>query len=404
MSDTQLALPAHVPPTLVRDFDAFGDQRLIDDPFGLFREMANTYPSVFYSTRHGGHWVVTGRQAVEEALSNSDTFGSGVMAIPNVDAPAMFIPVQLDPPSHTLYRTMLNPMFRPAAIWKLENEVRAFARDLIDAVKDRGECEFVDTIALPLPVLIFMRQMDLPEHRYQQFAAWVRELLTGQTQQQRDDGSAKIIEYIRSVVMEREADANGDWVRKLLAAEVEGRPLDREREVWPICNLLFVGGLDTVKNGLSHMMRALSSRPDLQQRLRDDPSIAPAAVEEMMHFLGGVNPPRVLRHDTDFMGVKMRARDLAIMYTPTAAGDRPADINDPSTINFDRENKTHIAFGAGRHRCIGAVLARLEMKVFLQEWFASIPSFEVTPGSKLTYSPGLATSVEELHLRWPRRS
>lgn len=394
--------PRHVPPDLVREFDVYADERLINDPYALFREMAESYPEVFYTTSNGGHWVIAGRRAVDQALRDHELFGSDFGGIPNTAEHArMFIPLQLDPPEHTPIRKLLNPMFGPKEIWKLEDSIRELCRELVGAVQARGECEFVEEIALPLPVRIFMRQMAMPEERYKEFSTWVHDLVTGGTEEIRNAGFAKVVAYLHEVVMEREPDPNGDWVRRVLASEIDGRPLDREKEVWPIANLLFLGGLDTVKNMLSHFMRNLARRPDLQKRLADDPSIARDAVEELFRYMGGSNPPRIVRKDAEFMGVPMKEGDLAVVYTPTAP---PADqINDPSNIDFDRKEKWHYGFGAGPHLCVGAVLARLEIRVLFEEWFAVIPRFEIKPGTKPRYRPGFVNSVEELRLVWPVR-
>jgi len=258
----------------------------------------------------------------------------------------------------------------------------------------------VEAIALPLPVRIFMQQMDLPEERYREFAGWVSDLVTGSTDAIRNEGFRKIVAYIHEVVMEREPDAEGDWVRRLLASQIDGRALDRETEVWPMANLLFLGGLDTVKNMLSHFIRTLALRPDLQKRLVNEPEIAPAAVEELFRYMGGSNPLRIVRKDMLFHGAPLRAGDLAVVYTGTAPP--PGEINNPLVIDFDRAEKWHLGFGAGPHLCVGAVLARLEIRVLFEEWFAAIPSYGIKPGTKPVYRPGSVNSMEELQLVWPR--
>jgi cytochrome P450 len=394
--------PDHVPAELVRDFDMYNDAGLREKAQAHYREMLGHYPDVFWSPYNGGHWVVMGSEAVHDAFRDWESFrNSGQNGIGGQPGPVeeLFIPIQLDPPRHERYRALINPLLGPRAVMAMEGQIRTLANELIDAVEANGECDFVDSISLPLPVKIFMMQMGLPLDRYREFAGWVQTFLNGDTVEQRNDALMRFQDLLTGLLQDRKASPTDDWMSQLLAMELDGRQLDVQTEALPIAMLLFVGGLDTVKNTLGQMFRVLAGRPDLQAWIRKNPADIPEALEELFRYLGGTTPPRRVGVDVEFHGAPMRKDDMLAIVTGTVGIDARA-VDRPFEIDFEREQKPHAAFGTGPHRCAGSNLARLEMRVLIEEWFSRIPEFRIKPGTSPVFNPGTVNAIDGLIIEW----
>ena len=211
----------------------------------------------------------------------------------------------------------------------------------------------------------------------------------------------EIYEYFGAILDEREKQPGDDLLTHFLTAEVDGDRLTRE-DILDICFLFLIAGLDTVSDSLTCFYAFLAQHPEHRQMIVDDPSVIPAAVEELLRWetpvTGGV--PRRALHDTEVCGMAIEAGTMVLPNYGSANMD-PAEFPDGFDVRFDRENNAHIAFGAGIHRCLGSHLARRELRITLREWHRRIPVYGIKPGHEdLEYPPGLR-SVKNLMLAWP---
>jgi cytochrome P450 len=184
----------------------------------------------------------------------------------------------------------------------------------------------------------------------------------------------------------------------LLASEIDGERLT-EKRVLEMCNLLFLAGLDTVTNAMTFMTKHLAENPDQQQRLRDNPDLIPAAVEEFMRSYAFVNVPRRVAADTELNGARLRKGDIIISSLSAASSDDRL-VDNPEAVDLDRGKSPHLAFNTGPHNCAGAHMARLELRVFLEEWLKRVPMFAVAPGYKPHARGGPVMALERLDIRW----
>jgi cytochrome P450 len=347
------------------------------------------------------------RVAVTTVLADRRNFSSaGTMDLGNVRP---MIPLQVDPPAHANYRKLLDPLFAPKVMDAAESDLTDLVNFYIDAFIDRGECNFTDEFAELFPSAVFLGLMGLP---YDELHTFLRlrdgilrvgapdRTMEEMLEIQRATG-AEIYEYFGNLLDERERDPSDDLLTHFLQAEVDGDRLSRE-DILDICFLFLIAGLDTVSDSLTCFFAFLAQHPDHRRQIVDDPSVIPNAVEELLRWetpvTGGV--PRRALHDVEVCGMKIETGTM-VLPNYGAANVDPAEFPDGFDVRFDREANTHIAFGAGIHRCLGSHLARRELRITLREWHRRIPVYGLKPGhDELEYPPGLR-SVKNLTLAWP---
>ena len=394
------SVPPHVPDDLVFDFDMYSGPEVTRCPHQSLTALQKL-PDIFYTPRNGGHWVVTRqRMAVDilqtpEIFSNDPTYTDPLVLMTAVKR----IPLDLDPPDHSGYRKILNTMFSPKAVRDLEPLVRAQARDLVEAVAARGDCNFVSEIAEHYPPEIFLKLLGIPNDRRETFVTWVDAMSRSPDPAQAREMSLRVAGLMREVLAERRANPGDDIISRLLQEEFEGRQLNEE-ELVGICVLLFIGGLDTVVALISFIMLYLAGAPAHRRQLAADPAKIGDALEEMIRRFSISCIFRYVARDAHFGGLDFKAGDRALMVHPIYGID-DREIFNPLEVDFDRPVSRHTAFGAGPHRCLGSHLARLELKVFLEEWLSRIPDFELAVDiDELGYRGGKIIQPLSLPLHW----
>jgi cytochrome P450 len=399
-------IPAHVPPEMVGDFSLFTSPGMAPmangDPQAA-AAVALKGPRIFYSqmnTRDGrGTWVVTRADDQRRVLQDPETFSSHR----SIFASALgenwpMIPLEIDPPRHALYRSMLNPLLSPKRVMAMEEAVRERAAVLIDKILANGtSCDVMDDFAFPFAVNIFLRFLGLSDDRLDEFVRWANELLHGDDEQ-RPRAARTIVEFIRSLAEDRRREPIDDFMTFVVQAEIEGRPLD-DQEVLGIGVLLFVAGLDTVAAAIGFDLRYLAEHPEDQELLRRDPDRIVLAKEEMLRAFSTVQMIRVATRDVDFEGAPIKKGDYVSCASMIANRD-PDEFENPDKLDLGRIGNRHTAFATGPHRCIGSHLARREIEVALEEWLARVPSFRVKEGTApITYG-GHVFGIEGLVLDW----
>jgi cytochrome P450 len=204
--------------------------------------------------------------------------------------------------------------------------------------------------------------------------------------------------YLGELLAARRAERRDDIISYLVGCSVDGRPLT-DAELMEMCFLLYMAGLDTVAGMIGFMFWHLAEHPDHRRALVADESLIPDAVEEFLRYYSIVNTSRVVTRDADFGGCPMKAGDRAVL--PTAAANRdPRAFTDADAFVIDRRPNRHIAFGAGPHRCLGSHLARLELRVALEEWHRRIPEYGIADGATVRQDVSGVSVVENLPLVW----
>ncbi|MGV3478659.1 MAG: cytochrome P450 [Sphingobium sp.] len=406
MASAANEIPAHVPPEMVGDFNLFTSPGMPPtrggDPQGAISYL-HQGPRIFYApnnTRTGkGTWVITRAEDQRRVLQDAESFSSHRAIFASAlgeDWP--MIPLEIDPPSHAAYRTLLNPLFSPRKVMQMEAAVRERAVALIEAVKAKGsDCDVMTDFAFPFAVNIFLRFIGLPDSRLDEFVDWANDQLHGDDIK-RPAAARKIVAFIDELAELRRREPADDFMTFVVQAEVEGRKLT-DREVRGIGVLILIAGLDTVAAAIGFDLNYLATHPEDQRKLREDPSRIVLAVEELLRAYPTVQLVRVATRDMDFQGAPIRKGDYISCPTMLANRD-PREFPDPDTIDLEREDNRHVAFAYGPHRCLGSHLARREIVIGLEEWLARIPDFRIKPGTAPLTFGGHVFGIEELELDW----
>jgi cytochrome P450 len=358
----------------------------------------------FWSPMDPGFWVFTRASTIREAYQRPELFSSSCTTVFDQNPIFRWVPQMLDPPEHTEWRQRLAPWFSPAAVKQREPRIRELCRSLVDEVVADGSCDFLTRFARPFPATIFMEVMGLPQEDSPQFEVWAHSLLNTPAVEDPDHSKAistmaEVMEYFEELVGKREVDPHEDLVSDALRWQIRGEPIDRE-ELLSLCLLMFMAGLDTVTTQLGYTWWHLAQHPDHRRRIISEPTIIPAAVEEFLRVYSFVPPARRVMEDVDFHGCPMKAGEVVWMPLSLATRD-PAELSCPAEVDFDRENlPTSMAFGTGPHRCLGAHLARTEVRIALEEWHARIPDYRLVPGAEIEEHNAGMFGIKSLHIGW----
>jgi cytochrome P450 len=398
------AAPAHVDPSLVREFDYHTASEFLADPFGGFDRIRGD--RVFFSLAHGGYWVLTRAEDIREAFQHPEIFSSREFSIPTSLVPRTMRPLALDPPDHSTYRQPLAPLFAPPSVARRESALRAICASLVDEFADSGACDLHTSLARPFPTTVFVSMLGLPLAEARTFEAWNHVMLHAYEDPPARRGAAtKILAYLEEFVARRMAegpDATEDLLSVLLQAKVDGRPLVQD-ELLDYAFMLFMAGLDTVTAILGFTFRSLATQPALRRRLVAEPALVPSAVEELLRAHAIVNTARVVDRDVAFAGVDMRVGDRVLLATALASRD-PDEFANPTELVLDRESNRHLAFGAGPHRCLGSHLARLEMRIAIEELHARVPEYQLVDGAPIVTHGGGVLGMDALPIEWEVRA
>ena len=394
-------LPEHVPERLVRDFNMYappGIEKDFHEAWARLLQEDDSCPLV-WTQQNEGHWLPTRSSIIEEILTDYSRFSSRSIILPKShSADHGLLPTTIDPPEHHFYRKTLNHSMAPAAINAMGEDIRAIVTSLIDGFADRGECNFTQDFADILPIRVFLSMMDLPEKDIPQTKYWTDQLI-------RPDGTITFAEalqnlkdYIAPYVDQRMGADGTDMLSRMINTETNGRRLTREEAI-KLSIQVFIAGVDTVVNLLGFVFLFLArNKPHRQQIITGQISVSDA-VEEILRRFPLVTVAREVTEDMEFHGVQLKAGDMVAAPTPLAGMDNTFTPN-AVAVEFGRKQGNSLTFGRGAHTCPGKNLARVELRIAIEEWLRRIPDFDVNEDAEVSFSSGIVGVVNQLNLRW----
>jgi cytochrome P450 len=359
-------------------------------PHATFAELRRDCP-VYWNPMPDdvGFWSILKYRDVFDVSLDQKTFSSAQSgAILRTHKPEEYevtkgLLINMDPPGHTKSRRLVSLGFSAKVIRNLERHVREITTDIIDEVAPRGACDFVDRISAELPLQVIVEMVGVPKEDRRKVLDWTNRMIAfddpeygGGSPEKGMMAAAELFMYANELAEERQKNPRDDVASLLMRAEVEGERLSRA-DFSSFFMLLLVAGNETTRNLISGGMLALIEHPDQRARLMADQALLPTAIEEMLRWVSPVNVfRRTATRDTEIRGQKIREGEKVVLFY--ASANRDEDVfRQPDTFDITRTPNDHLAFGIGPHFCLGANLARLEIRVMFEELLRRLPDIEL---------------------------
>jgi cytochrome P450 len=357
---------------------------------------------VHRSENYGGFWALTRYADVDAATRDTGTFSSlPTVTIPSVGTPRPFIPVESDPPEHQQYRSVLNVVFTARRIAELESDIRKYAIGLIDSFAARGEADLATDLVFPLTARVITWFLGIPDGDVHRFSEWSLGLITVATPEEGLALQMEIRDYYLALIAARAQEPADDLASHLLGSAIDGRPMTSD-EVLDIYLTLTGAGGETTAAAANHIFALLDEHPDVRRRCIEDADLIPGAIEEFLRYVSPVYGfGRTATRDVEVAGTTIAADDRVWLSWLSANHD-PAQFDKPEAIILDRKPNPHLAFGAGVHRCPGAPLARLQLRVLVEEVLERLPDYRVVDPSRIQVHEGVTRVIRSVPVAFRR--
>ena len=349
----------------------------VEERFAQMDEMRGRCP-VAYASRHGGQWDLLRYQDIAAVAQDPGRFSNAGDARYGKPLP----PLEMDPPIHTYYRRLLAVFFSPKKLLGLEQVVRGVAAGMVTDLVSAGGGDLARDYAYPLPAIGLCALLNIPSDRWRDIKIWSENTLLRDSEDPADqqlamDGHNLIIEFAMTMIAERRKSPlspEEDLTSALLSATVDGETPDDD-PIARTLRILISAGHNSTTSAIGNTLLYLAQNLDAQARLRADPALIPAAVEEMLRIETPVQEmPRWAKEDVEIGGRSIpKGGRIGLFF---GAGNRDeAAFEKAGEVMLDRKPNRHLAFGVGIHTCLGAPMARMEARVALEEVLARTSSF-----------------------------
>ncbi len=382
------------------------DPTWVNDPYPIWEDLRVRCP-VAHTERYGGGWFPVTHAGVSAVAKDTENFTSRTVIIgpgrpgeEELPSPiGVAPPITSDPPFHQIARKIILPAFSPAVVNALEPQIRAQCRALIADLGDEGVVNASWDYARLIPPSVIRQMLGFPEDDIDKFAEIIHVVseTVDEPEAQRIEAFAPVEEYFRRQIEDHQQNPRDDLTTYLLNVEIDGEKLPLEM-VWGTMVLILIAGIDTTWGAIGASLWHLAHHRDDLERLVNEPELMPVAIEEFLRFYAPVSMARLVKSDMEFLGCPMKEYDWILLGFPAANRD-PAVFKDADRFIIDRAENRHVAFGLGIHRCVGSNLARLELRVAIEEFIARYPRFELDDPAAVSWAPGQFRGPRNLPVR-----
>jgi hypothetical protein len=358
---------------------------------------------VAHSDAHGGAWIISSYRGVCDAADDFAVFSSaGGTTLPAVGNPVPALPPESDPPIHTAARASIMPYLTPGAVKDYEPYVREVVTSLIDDFVETGEADLVTQFAKPIPAYLVARLFGFSTEDAGRIFGWANAMAEGAGSGDMElvaEGATAYFGFLQGVLDNERAQPTDGIVAAVLSAEVDGRRFTND-ECLGILFTTTIGAIETTVNAISHGIKLLCDHPDVRRQLIENPALTAGAVEEILRLEAPAQMlARTVARDIEFGGHDMKVGDRVLLLWGSGNLD-PDRFPDPERFDPGRTKNTHLSFGHGIHKCAGMHVARLEIRVAVEEILRRIPDYELTAEVNPIPIGGVAWSLKSLPVRF----
>ena len=380
------------------------DPQFVKDPESVFGPLREEHPLV-HSDLYGGFWLLTRYDEVTAAALDHESYTSAVVGTtvipPSQPREFPLLPIELDPPEHTRYRALVNPLFAKPRIDAMRPDLEALATRLLEPIVRNGGGDVMAEFAHPMSLGSLARLMDLPEEDEARWFDWVERMFSSALLDKGDQAEAvrEAEAYIDALIAERRREPRDDFLGLLVQAEVDGHRLS-DLELRQFGVLMLLAGYETTSGAMGMSLLHLAQHPEQRAQLFGDTDrLAHTAVNELLRVVSPVQVfARNAARDIRLHDQTIPAGDVVLLGYGAANHD-PRAFEEPERCVLDRHPNRHVAFGHGRHLCLGANLARLEITIMIERFADCFPAFRVDPERPPTWKPrGDVRALASLHL------
>ncbi|MGH3732053.1 MAG: cytochrome P450 [Acidimicrobiales bacterium] len=381
------------------------DPAWVNDPYPIWEDLRERCP-VAHTDRYAGGWFPTTHEMVSSVANDTEHFTSRSVVISNNKFPPNAIapiggapPITSDPPFHQIARRLILPAFAPGPVNAMEPQVRALCAKHLDRLEGRGDIDASADYAQFISPGVIATMLGFPKEDEELFRDFVHLVLdlVDLSPEVRGPMFVPLAEYFDAQIEDHLANPRDDFTSYLLNVEVGGEKLAPEH-VRGTMVLTLVAGIDTTWSAIGSAIWHLAQNPGDLARLVNEPELMPIAVEEFLRFYAPVTMARLVKEDLDFYGCAMKKDDWVLLGFPAANRD-PEAFEDAEKFIIERAINRHAAFGLGIHRCVGSNLARMELRVAIEEFIARYPRFELSDPEAVTWAPGQVRGPRAIPLR-----
>lgn len=380
------------------------DYHWVQDPFPIWDDLRSRCPIAHSERFEGGAYFPSTYEYVRDIAYDSEHFSSRRVIVreKKVDLQPN-PPITSDPPEHTSARKLLLPAFTAKAAASYEDKTRQVCQTLLDEIGSVDHCDAATQYAQHIPVLVISEMLGLPVNDGDQFRDWIHRLLeVGPTNPiVANQALQEITAYLKAQVAARKSARHdvesSDLISFLLAAKINEEHLE-ESHLLGTLRLLLIAGIDTTWSAIGSSLWHLATHPGDLKRLVDDPDLLSPAIEEFLRAYSPVTMAREVVKEKTLGGCRFAVGSQILLSFPAANRD-PKIFEQADKVIIDRKENPHVAFGLGRHRCLGSNLARMEMRVAIEEWLKRYPVFSLDRGATVKWSEGTVRGPRALPIK-----